>query len=442
MSPGPAESLRVPALLEKKRDGQALTRAEIDFLIAGYTKGEVPDYQMAAFAMAVHFRGMEDEETADLTRAMLRSGEVLDLSELPGPKADKHSTGGVGDKSSLILGPLAASCGVTVPMISGRALGHSGGTLDKLESIPGFRVGLSLQEFRRTLGAHQICFIGQTAEIAPADKKLYALRDVTATVPVLPLIVASIMGKKLAEGIDALILDVKTGDGAFMQREEDAIRLAERMVAIGKSMGKKVAALITSMDEPSGLMIGNALEVEESIMTLRGQGPKDLTDLSVELAAWMLVLAGVEGELQGARKKIRGALASGAGLERLRRVIEAQGGDPRVCDDPSRLPRAKNRHEIRAEARGFVSRIGCRAAGEASMLLGAGRDTVADRIDPSVGIVLARQVGDPVEPNGLLATLHYNDPARLDAALARLRGAFEVVGEPPAARTMVRKVIE
>lgn len=442
MTPGAPPALRAPAILERKRDGETLTRAEIDFLIAGYTRGEVPDYQMAAFAMAVNFKGMTDEETTDLTRAMLHSGEILDLSDLPGPKADKHSTGGVGDKTSLILAPLAASCGVTVPMISGRALGHSGGTLDKLESIPGFRVGLSLDEFRKNLRAHKLCFIGQTAEIAPADKKLYALRDVTATVPVLPLIVASIMGKKLAEGIDALILDVKTGDGAFMQREEDAILLAERMVAIGKGMGKRVAAIITPMDEPTGFMIGNALEVEESIKTLRGEGPKDLSDLSIELAAWMLVLTAVQPDLDAARSRVRTAMSSGAGLELFRRVIEAQGGDPRVCDDPSRLPHAAHRHEIRAETAGFLHRIGCRAAGEASMILGAGRNTVADRIDPAVGIELGHKVGDAVEIGDLFATLHCNDHSRLDAALARLRGAFEIQAEAVAPRPLVRRVIE
>ena len=437
-----AESIRVPAILEKKRDGHALSKAEIDFLIAGYTRGDVPDYQMAAFAMAVYFRGMSDGETTDLTRAMLYSGEVLDLSELDGPKVDKHSTGGVGDKTSLILAPLVAACGAYVPMISGRALAHSGGTLDKLESIPGFRVGLSLDEFRATLRKHRVSFIGQTKEIAPADKKLYALRDVTATVPCLPLITASIMGKKLSEGIDALILDVKTGDGAFMQRYEDSIALAERMVAIGKGMGKRVAAVITDMNEPTGLMVGNSLEIEESIQALRGEGPKDLVDLSVELSAWMLVLTGLQPNLDAGRAKVREALSSGAGLEIFRRVIEAQGGDPRVCDDPSLLPHAAKRHEIRTETAGFLARCGCRAIGEASMLLGAGRDTVADAVDPGVGIVLAGKVGDGVERGGLLATLHYNDEARLARALARLTDAFAVSEMQPERPPLVLKVIE
>ena len=442
MSPGSPEPLRIPVILERKRDGRTLTREEIEFLITGYTRGDVPDYQMAAFAMAVHFRGMSDEETTDLTRAMLHSGEILDLKDLDGPKVDKHSTGGVGDKTSLVLAPLAAACGVNVPMISGRALAHSGGTLDKLESISGFRVDLTLAEFRKTLRAHRLSFIGQTVEIAPADKKLYALRDVTATVPVLPLIVASILGKKLAEGIDALILDVKTGDGAFMQREEDSIALASRMVAIGKGMGTRVAAVITDMNEPTGHMIGNSLEIEESIQTLRGQGPKDLTDLSVELAAWMLVLAKVQPDLEAGRSKIRGALASGAGLELFRRVIEAQGGDPRVCDDFSLLPHASGRHEIRSEGKGFLQRIACRAAGEGSMLLGAGRNTVGERVDPAVGIELGRKVGDPVDKGDVLATLHYNTQARLDAALAHLSGAFEISAEPVNPRPLVRQVVE
>jgi pyrimidine-nucleoside phosphorylase len=436
------ERLRAPDILTRKRDGAVLTRAEIDYLIAGYTRGDVPDYQMAAFAMAVHFRGMSDEEMTDLTRAMLHSGQVLDLSDLPGPKVDKHSTGGVGDKTSLILAPLAAACGVTVPMISGRALAHSGGTLDKLESIPGFRVGLSLDEFRATLRAHRLCFIGQTAQIAPADKKFYALRDVTATVPVLPLIVASIMSKKLAEGADGLILDVKTGDGAFMQREEDAVTLATRMVAIGKGMGKRMAAVITDMSQPTGFMIGNSLEIEEAILTLRGQGPQDLTDLSVELASWMLVLAKLEPGLEGARSRVRGAITSGAGLDLFRRVVEAQGGDPRACDDFTRLPHASGRHELRADKGGFLRRIGCRATGEASMLLGAGRSTVADPIDPAVGIVLARKVGDPVAKGDLLATLHFNDQARLEAALDCLEEAFEISADPVKPSPLVRRVIE
>jgi pyrimidine-nucleoside phosphorylase len=442
VSPARGAAFRAPDILERKRDGHEITREEIDFLVTGYARGDVPDYQMSAFAMAVCFRGMTEEETTNLTRAMLHSGEILDLSDLEGPKVDKHSTGGVGDKTSLILAPLAASCGVTVPMISGRGLSYSGGTLDKLESIPGFRVGLSLAEFRRTLRAHRLGFIGQTVEIAPADKKLYALRDVTATVPVLPLIVASIMGKKLAEGIDALILDVKSGNGAFMKTQEDAVELATRMVKIGKGMGKRVAAVITDMNEPTGLMVGNSLEIEESIQALRGQGPKDLVDLSVELAAWMLVLTAVQPDLEAARDKVRGAIASGQGLELFRKVIEAQGGDPRVCDDTSLLPHATGRHEIRAADTGVLHRIGCRATGEACMLMGAGRNTVADRIDPAVGIEFRRKVGDTVSKGDLLATLHYNDPSKLELGIARLEGAFDIAREPVPPKPLVLQVIE
>jgi pyrimidine-nucleoside phosphorylase len=435
---------RIPALIERKRDGAELSREEIEFLIARYTDGGAPDYQMAAFAMAVYFRGMTPRETTDLTRAMLHSGEVLDLSEIPGPKADKHSTGGVGDKTSLILAPIAAACGVTVPMISGRSLAHSGGTLDKLESIPGFRVRLSLGEFQRVLGAHRLSFIGQTEEIAPADKKLYALRDVTATVPCPPLIAASIMGKKLAEGIDALVLDVKTGDGAFMREERNAKALAERMVAIGRGMGKDVVALITRMDQPTGFAVGNALEVRESIETLRGQGPEDLTALSIELAAWMIRLCAVEPSLDAARKRAAQSIASGAALRVFRNVIEAQGGDPRVCDDTGLLPEAARREEIRATESGFLSRAGALAIGEASMALGAGRDTVADSVDPSVGILLARKVGDPVCRGDLLATLFFNDPGKRDRATRRLRhgaGAFEISPERPRSLEMVTDVI-
>ena len=329
--------MRAVDIIQKKRDGGALSPEEIAFFVDGYTAGRVPDYQAAALAMAVFFRGMTPEETLSLTRSMMRTGEVLDLSDLPGPRVDKHSTGGVGDKTSLVLAPLAAACGVYVPMISGRGLGHTGGTLDKLESIPGFRVGLSLDEFRSDLRRTGMAFIGQTPQIAPADRKLYALRDVTATVESRPLIAASIMSKKMAEGIDALVLDVKTGDGAFMKTFEDSRALAQAMVDIGRGMGKKIAALITDMDQPLGHAVGNSLEVAECIETLKGRGPRDLEELSVELAAWMLHLPAGE-PLDAARGRIRKALASGEGLRKFREVVEQQGGDPAVCDDAGRCP--------------------------------------------------------------------------------------------------------
>ena len=434
--------MRAVDVIQRKRDGHELTRDEIAFFIEGYTRGTIPDYQASALAMAVFFKGMTAAETVALTESMMRTGEVLDLSELPGPKVDKHSTGGVGDKTSLVLAPLAAACGVYVPMISGRGLGHTGGTLDKLESIPGFRVGLSLDEFRAVLRKSHLGLIGQTPEIAPADRKLYALRDVTSTVESRPLIAASIMSKKMAEGIDALVLDVKTGDGAFMVREEDSRALAQAMLAIGRGMGKKIVALITDMEQPLGRTVGNALEIVESIETLQGKGPADLETLSVELAAWMLSLAGAAPTLDAARARVRSALSSGAGLKKFQEVIALQGGDPRVCDDLSRLPRAAETVELRAESKGRVTGIACRAVGTAAMLLGAGRETVDSRIDPGVGFVLRKKVGDAVAAGESLATVHVNDRRRLDEALAMLRRAIHVGPETPPPRPLVHAVLQ
>ncbi len=434
--------MRAVDVIQKKRDGHELTRDEIAFFIEGYTRGTIPDYQASALAMAVFFKGMTAAETVALTESMMRTGEVLDLGELPGPKVDKHSTGGVGDKTSLVLAPLAAACGVYVPMISGRGLGHTGGTLDKLESIPGFRVGLSLDEFRAVLRKSHLGLIGQTPEIAPADRKLYALRDVTSTVESRPLIAASIMSKKMAEGIDALVLDVKTGDGAFMVKEEDSRALAEAMLAIGRGMGKKIVALITDMEQPLGRTVGNALEIVESIETLQGKGPEDLETISVELAAWMLSLAGAAPTLDAARARVRSALSSGAGLEKFQEVIALQGGDPRVCDDLSRLPRAAETVELRAESKGRVTGIACRAVGTAAMLLGAGRETVDSRIDPGVGFVLRKKVGDAVAAGDSLVSVHVNDRRRLDESLAMLRRAIRVGPEAPPPRPLVHAVLQ
>jgi pyrimidine-nucleoside phosphorylase/thymidine phosphorylase len=434
--------MRAVDVIQKKRDGHELTSEEIAAFIEGYTRGTIPDYQASALAMAVFFKGMTSRETVALTESMMRTGEVLDLGELPGPKVDKHSTGGVGDKTSMVLAPLAAACGVYVPMISGRGLGHTGGTLDKLESIPGFRVGLSLDEFRAVLRKSHLGLIGQTPEIAPADRKLYALRDVTSTVESRPLIAASIMSKKMAEGIDALVLDVKTGDGAFMVKEEDSRALAEAMLAIGKGMGKKIVALITDMEQPLGRTVGNALEIVECIETLQGKGPEDLETLSVELAAWMLSLGGAAPTLDAARARVREALASGAGLRKFQEVIELQGGDPRVCDDLSRLPRAAETVELRAESAGRVTGIACRAVGTAAMLLGAGRETVDSTIDPGVGLVLRKKVGDAVSTGEPLATVHVSDRRRLDEALAMLRRAIRIGPEAPAPRPLVHAVME
>jgi pyrimidine-nucleoside phosphorylase len=434
--------MRAVDVIQKKRDGHELTRDEIAAFIEGYTRGTIPDYQASALAMAVFFKGMTAAETVALTESMMRTGEVLDLSALPGPKVDKHSTGGVGDKTSMVLAPLAAACGVYVPMISGRGLGHTGGTLDKLESIPGFRVGLSLDEFRAVLRASHLGLIGQTPEIAPADRKLYALRDVTSTVESRPLIAASIMSKKMAEGIDALVLDVKTGDGAFMVKEEDSRALAEAMLAIGRGMGKKVVALITDMEQPLGRTVGNALEIAECIETLQGKGPEDLEALSVELAAWMLSLAGAAPTLDAARGRVRDALASGDGLRKFQEVIALQGGDPRVCDDLSRLPRAKETVELRAESAGQVTAIGCRAVGTAAMLLGAGRETVESRIDPGVGLVPRKKVGDAVAAGDSLASVHVSDRRHLDEALAMLGRAIRVGPQAPPPRPLVHAVLQ
>ena len=432
--------MRAVDIIQKKRDGGALTPEEIKFFVDGYTAGRVPDYQASALAMAVFFRGMTPEETLSLTRSMMRTGEVLDLSDLPGPKADKHSTGGVGDKTSLVLAPLAAACGVYVPMISGRGLGHTGGTLDKLESIPGFRVGLSLDEFRSDLRRAGMAFIGQSPQIAPADRKLYALRDVTATVESRPLIAASIMSKKMAEGIDALVLDVKTGDGAFMKTFEDSRALAQAMVDIGRGMGKKIAALITDMDQPLGHAVGNSLEVAECVETLKGRGPRDLEELSVELAAWLLHLPTGE-PLDAARGRIRKALASGEGLRKLREVIELQGGDPAVCEDAGRLPRASRTVDVRSEASGHVTRIACADIGHAAMVLGAGRETVDSAIDPAVGILLHKKVGEAVSAGESLATLHVNDPGRLEDAVGVVRSAIHIGPTSPPSQPLIREVL-
>jgi pyrimidine-nucleoside phosphorylase len=433
--------LRAVDVIEKKRDGGELTREEIDFFVRGYGGGEIPDYQAAAFAMAVYFRGMTTAEIVALTESMMETGEVLDLSDLPGPKVDKHSTGGVGDKTSLVLAPLAAACGVYVPMISGRGLAHTGGTLDKLESIPGFRVRLSLAEFRRVLRDCGLGLIGQTREIAPADRRLYALRDVTATVSSLPLISASIMSKKMAEGIDALVLDVKSGDGAFLPGREQAHALATTMVGIGRSMGKEVAALITAMDQPLGRTVGNALEVTECIETLKGRGPADLESLSIELAAWMVHVAGAAPSLDAARARVREALASGEGLERFRRVIELQGGNPAVCDDPSLLPQARETVVVRSQRDGRVARLAARAIGDASMRLGAGRETVQSAIDPAVGFVFHKKVGDPVAVNEPIVTVHVGKASHSEAALARLREAIVVGPEAPTRGPLVIDIL-
>ena len=430
--------MRAYELIHRKRDGGALSADELRALVLGYTAGEIPDYQLAAFCMAVFFRGMDEAEVGALTDAMLRSGDVLDLSAIPGVKVDKHSTGGVGDKVSLPLAPLAAACGVKVPMVSGRGLGHTGGTLDKLEAIPGFRVDLPVERFVELVRDLGLSLIGQTARIAPADRKLYALRDVTATVESIPLIAGSIMSKKLAEGIDALVLDVKVGRGAFMKTLPEARRLAETLAGIGRGFGKRVTALLTAMDQPLGLAVGNALEVVESIELLRGGGPADLRELTVALTAEMVLLAGLQPDLAGARAAVERAIADGSGLARLRAVVAAQGGDPRAIDDPSRLPRAAEVLPVAAPADGVVEALDAEAVGLCAMALGAGRARTEDRVDPAVGVVLARKVGDRVTRGEPLCHVHRNAGGAPQAeVVARLLGAYRIGPGPAPATPLV-----
>jgi pyrimidine-nucleoside phosphorylase len=420
--------MRAVDLIRKKRDSGELSREEIDFLISGYTRGDIPDYQMAAWLMAVWIRGMNRSELASLTEAMLYSGDVLNLARIPARKVDKHSTGGVGDKTSLILAPIVAAGGLTVPMISGRGLGHTGGTLDKLESIPGFNVNLSMEEFYSVLRECGMGLIGQTAEIAPADKKIYALRDATSTVENVGLICASIMSKKLAEGIDALVLDVKTGSGAFMKSEEDSIRLAELMVDTAKRMGKKAVALITDMNQPLGRMAGHANEIAECIEVLKGGGPADLVDLSLELSAWMFFLGERTGTLEEGRVLAKEMIATGQAREKFKQGIRLQGGDERVVDDPLLLPQARSRVDVASTSSGFLAATNCEQLGIALAMLGGGREKKEDRIDHAVGLEFHKRIGDRVEKGEPLATIHYNSASKL-AEARNLIGASYQIGD-------------
>jgi pyrimidine-nucleoside phosphorylase len=434
--------MRAVDLIRKKRDSGELSREEIDFLVSGYTGGEIPDYQIAAWLMAVWIRGMNRAEIAALTEVMLHSGQVLDHPDIPGKKVDKHSTGGVGDKTSLILAPIVAAGGLTVPMISGRGLGHTGGTLDKLESIPGFNVNLTLAEFRHVLRECGMGLIGQTAEIAPADKKIYALRDVTSTVENIGLICASIMSKKLAEGIDALVLDVKTGSGAFMKKEEDSSRLAELMVETGKRMGKKVVALVTDMDQPLGQMAGHANEVWEAVEVLKGRGPADLRELSRELSAWMFFLGDRVESVEEGRSLARNMVATGRALEKLRQGIRLQGGDARVVDEPGRLPQARFHAEVTARRTGYITATNCENFGTALAMLGGGRERKEDRIDHGVGLEFHKRIGDRVEKNEKMVTIHYNSDAKLAEANNLIGSSYVVSERAPQDQTpLVRRII-
>ncbi len=418
-------------LIERKRDNGRLTDQEISWLIGAYTAGSVADYQMASMAMAVFLNGLDAGELAAWTRAMLHSGEVLDFSSIPTPKVDKHSTGGVGDKVSIPLAPMVAACGVAIPMMSGRGLGHTGGTLDKLESIPGFRTGLDPDEFHRVLDRCGLVLAGQSETLVPADRKLYALRDATGTVPSIPLISSSIMSKKLAEGLDALVLDVKFGRGAFMQDIDRSRELAETMVGIGTANGVRTVALLTAMDAPLGVEVGNASEIRESIEVLKGGGPADLVEVTMALGAEMLLLAGVTDDETDARTRLDGAVSSGAALDVFARVIEAQGGNPAVLDTPALLPTAPRTETIQAKESGFVSTCDARAVGMAAMRLGAGRERKEDTIDPGVGIRVVAKPGDRVESGDVLGHLDYRHTARLQEALRVIAGAWTVSEAPP-----------
>ncbi|WP_042458056.1 pyrimidine-nucleoside phosphorylase [Neobacillus dielmonensis] len=400
--------MRMVDLIEKKRDGHELTTEEINFIIKGYTEGSIPDYQMSALTMAIVFRGMSEQERADLTLAMVNSGDQIDLSQINGIKVDKHSTGGVGDTTTLVLGPLVASVGVPVAKMSGRGLGHTGGTIDKLESVNGFHVELDNEEFIELVNKNKLAVIGQSGNLTPADKKLYALRDVTGTVESIPLIASSIMSKKIAAGADAIVLDVKTGAGAFMKTLEDSRELAKAMVRIGNNVGRKTMAIISDMSQPLGYAIGNALEVNEAIDTLKGEGPEDLTELCLTLGSYMVLLAEKAKTLQEARALLEKAIENGSALEKFKVFLSSQGGDATVVDDPSKLPQAKYTYELEAKQDGYVSEITANEVGTAAMLLGAGRATKDSDIDLAVGLVLRKKIGDQVKQGESLVTIYSN----------------------------------
>jgi pyrimidine-nucleoside phosphorylase/thymidine phosphorylase len=433
--------MRTVDLIQRKRDAEELAPEEIEFLVEGYTNGEIPDYQMSAFLMAVFFTGMSDREVSRLTECMLRSGETVDLSAVPGVKVDKHSTGGVGDKTSLIVAPLAAAAGVIVPMMSGRGLGHTGGTLDKLESIPGFRTDLTPEEVQKQLAEVGLCFMGQTERLAPADGKFYALRDVTATIESIPLISASIMSKKLAEGLDALVLDVKVGNGAFMKKQVDARRLAQMMVGIGRRMDKRVQALITDMNQPLGYAVGNALEVMEASQTLQNAGPTDLTKLSIELAARMIHLGKKTESLDEARRAAEQRLVDGSGYKKFKQAVAAQGGNPQALDKFELLPNATGMREVTSPRGGYVSVIDAEDIGVASNMIGAGRERKEDAIDPAVGIILEVKVGEKVEAGSVLCRLYYTHEDRVEEAAEMVEDAFRISAQKPDERELILEVV-
>ena len=433
--------MRAVDIIRKKRDGEKLSRDEIRFFIDKFVGGEIPDYQMSAFLMAVFFRSMDFEETTALTDAMMHSGTVLDFSDVPAPKVDKHSTGGVGDKISLPLAPLVASCGVAVPMISGRALGHTGGTLDKLESIPGFRTDLSPDEFHEAISRVGVAIIGQTEDIVPADRRMYALRDVTATVESIPLISSSIMSKKLAEGIDGLVLDVKTGSGAFMRNYDDALKLAQTMVAIGKGMNRKVTALITNMNQPLGRMVGNAVEVLESVEVLQNSGPHDVRELTLALGARMLLIAGVSDTLEDALDLLEKKLSTGEAYEKWVQMVENQGGDPNAIFKPDFIE-TKYGDVVASDREGILQRFDTLQVGLAASVLGAGREKAEDVVDHKVGIVVLKKVGDRVDKGEPVFEVRGNDKDRMARAIELLKSSFEVGEAQPESQPLIFEVVD
>lgn len=433
--------MRMYDLILKKRQGNTLTKEEIQWMIREYTDGKIPDYQMSAMMMAVCFQGLDKEETYELTMAMAQSGEMLDLSGIEGVKVDKHSTGGVGDKTSLALTPIVASLGIPVAKMSGRGLGHTGGTIDKLESIPGFSTQLTDEQFEEQVNSIGVSIMGQTKDLAPADKLLYALRDVTATVDQISLIASSIMSKKLAAGADAIMLDVKTGSGAFMKEESEAVKLAQEMVDIGKSAGRKMTAVITNMDEPLGMAVGNILEVKEAIDTLKGNGPKDFTELVETLASHMLILGGIAEKFDEALSMVRGAVRDGKALDKFKQFVSAQGGDTRYIDHPELFEQAHIIEEIRSEQDGFVERINAQEIGICSLILGGGRETKDSQIDPAVGLVFSKKVADPVKKGDLLATIYGNDEEKVKQAVKHFKENFHIAKDQPEKPQMIKQVL-
>ncbi len=433
--------MRMYDLIMKKRNGGKLTKEEIEYMVSGFTDGQIPDYQMSAMMMAIYFMGMDKEETLHLTMAMANSGDMLDLSRIEGIKVDKHSTGGVGDKTSLALTPMVAACGIRVAKMSGRGLGHTGGTIDKLESFEGFSTGISERQFIDNVNKIGIAIMGQTADLAPADKKLYGLRDVTATVDNMSLIASSIMSKKLASGADAIVLDVKTGSGAFMKAEEDAFSLAKEMVELGKNAGRKAVAVVSDMDQPLGYAVGNSLEVKEAIDTLKGNGPADFLELCLTLGSYMVELGGLAADEKEARKMLEQTIADGSALEKLAQFIEAQGGDSKAVYDTDLLPKAEFIEEIASPKEGYIEKIVCDEIGICSLLLGGGRETKESDIDLSVGLVLEKKVGDYVKEGEPLAIIHGNDKDKMKAAKERFISAFSFSDRPVEKRPFIKGII-